>query len=171
MFGIGVYLHMWMKHNALHYRTIPYGFDHFSDGIVVETWMHHEYNRMLTPVIERDDGTIIQSRDDNIYTRILFQQRVLKNPFLVDLSNAESLSGTIPFMEWLLRGPSSQAVDMEGIFYRSDVESKAAEYNHSITERLHQKVLSQRAHHHANHGLYHMNVSSSSSFGVNVIGW
>jgi hypothetical protein len=189
-------------YNASYFEQIPYGFNYFSDGTLIEPWMAALLESMMTPVEERDDGTIIpRFYRDNIYTRLYFQDRVYSNPFLVELPKAQDLEDKITFMDWLLRGPSSYAVDMEGKFYFSEIEDNTwnslnyypmgsvgdphgtdfhmykiwfetqAGENGRISKKLHEKVMSQYKFHYANHDLYHKSASSPSQIGVNVIGW
>jgi hypothetical protein len=198
---IDKYRQLLQKYDASYYEQLYFGFNYFSDGTMIDSWMRALYEAMLEPVQEHEDGTLLFSL--NSYTRIDFQDRVYKDPFLAALSKKESLSsGQLTFLEWLLRGPSSLAVDMEGKFYFSDVEDNVwkslsyypvdhavsnplgtdvhlykfwfehlAQHNGWISKQLHQKVLANTAHHRANHALYHKSAASRLDLGLNVIGW
>jgi hypothetical protein len=185
--------------NYSYFEQIRYGFSYFSDGSVIEPWMIQLYESMMTPVEQLGDGTINpRKHHDNIFTRISFQERIYRDPFLATLPKSHGNKESLTFMQWLLCGPSSKAVDMEGKFYFSEIEEnvwnslhfypmnlreplgddfylwktwfeREAENSDSISKYLQRKVLSMYSYHEANHVLFHR--SGSSDIGLNVIGW
>ena len=154
---------------------------------------------MMIPVLCTKIGRLLENTP-SVYTRIHFQETVFtQNPLeSEDLDRKHGRNMT--FLQWLLKGPSSQAVDMEGTFYFSEIEEQlynslsyypigekvdpqgdgygiwklffqeAYERKH-ISLELHKRVLSADAHHRANHDQFHKTSNSSSDIGVNVTGW
>ena len=195
--SIASYLRRLGDQKSQYFEDIPYGFNHFSNGLIVEPWMRTHYSEMMSPVLCAHDGILLENTP-SVYTRIHFQETVfISNPFeAIDPRHGRNMT----FLQWLLKGPSSQAVDMEGRFYFSEIEEQI--YNSlryypigeqvdpqgdgygkwksffqetykrdHISLELHKRVLSTDAHHRMNHEQFHKTSFSSSDVGVNVIGW
>jgi len=194
------YIELLKKYETSYYEQLEFGFNYFSDGTLIESWIRDLYEKMIQPVLEHEDGTLVYS--ENSYTRIDFQDRVHNNPFLAKLAEKSSSSDQITFLEWLLLGPSTHAVNMDGKFYFSEVEHnvwKSLNYypmnraisnplgedtllykfwfehyahdNGLIYGELHRKVVSNTAYHRTNHASFHKSASSRLDLGINVIGW
>jgi len=208
--NLELYTHLLLqdKYDVSYFHDIPQRFNHFTDGTRIESWMCDHFHDMAQEVDMIDEHTL--KPQDSVYPRILFHDIVYKNYFWTDTIPLSSLSSSerattpyvqlVTFLEWLLNGPYTQAVDMQGNFYLSDIEeniyyqvedeniapypcdsgyvkfkqwfqeSDALNNKSWISLELHERVMNKDRFHRQNHDIYHKN-ASSSEIGLNIFGW
>ena len=121
------YMEVVSSHYTLHYRAVPYGYNHFSDGTKIEPWMRTLYAAAVFPT-GKTKYLIFEEEppyDDVIttYNRFIFQQNVSSNPFC---ATKKCYTDTTKqrFIDWLWNYTPKKAIDMQGDFYYSYIQDK-----------------------------------------------
>jgi glycosyltransferase involved in cell wall biosynthesis len=121
------YIHMLEEHDALAFRTIPYGYSTFFDGTTIEPLMRRVFAAAMYPMnvvanglADSGDATPYYGISLSAYDRVAYQKNVASNPFCASkICNPEK---TLSFLEWYLKYIPESAVDLEGLFFFSGVE-------------------------------------------------
>jgi glycosyltransferase involved in cell wall biosynthesis len=113
-------------HNALEFRSIPYGYGKFSDGTRIDPPMRKAYaaamhsTKFANALAESESATPYYGISLSVYERAAFQKKVSKDPFCAFTRCKEP--DTVSFLEWYLLYIPGSAVDLEGLFFFSGVE-------------------------------------------------
>eukprot|EP00557_Chaetoceros_sp_GSL56_P003305 CAMPEP_0176500960 /NCGR_PEP_ID=MMETSP0200_2-20121128/13878_1 /TAXON_ID=947934 /ORGANISM="Chaetoceros sp., Strain GSL56" /LENGTH=1002 /DNA_ID=CAMNT_0017899759 /DNA_START=162 /DNA_END=3170 /DNA_ORIENTATION=- len=129
---LNAYMQVLNAHDALAFRSIPYGFENLSDGIQISDSMRMTYASAVFPIA--DSSSLVQVANDRSYpgappygiemspfVRYDFQRSVLHDPFCASHSCMGSSSKKL-FWEWALTTIPSHAVDCDGAFFFSALE-------------------------------------------------
>lgn len=123
------YLDLVEKHKTLHYRSIPYGYENFSDGSKIDPWMREIYSAAVFPTrkdeFERDEEPPYKT-SISPFLRIMFKEQALEDPFCAT-SKCHYDTTKMSFMQWLWGVLADKAVDAKGAFYHNIIERKVWE--------------------------------------------
>ena len=109
------YMNLISKHNSSHYCMVPYGYKHFSDGTLIESWMREMYAAAVYPT----GNTSEQERDENPpnivnvspYLRADFDDRAGSAPFCASKGwPSQTKTSTVALFYWLLDTKEDKAV-------------------------------------------------------------
>ena len=113
-------------HDALVFRSIPYGFSSFSDGTTIHPSMRKAYAAAVYPTASANgfadtvDTGKFYGISISTYDRFAYQNNVADDPFCANTLCKGNK--TLSFLEWYLVYIPGLAVDLEGLFFFSSVE-------------------------------------------------
>ena len=126
--ALQTYINMLSDHDALSFRSIPYGYAEFSDGIRITPQMRRAYAAAVYPVLEDTHGFIDMEEATPFYgvsispnDRFSFQKDVYNNPFCTT-DDCTFGSPQMKYIEWFLAHSFHKGVNMEGDFFYSSIE-------------------------------------------------
>ena len=177
-------------------RTLPYSYDHFSDGMKVENWMRYLYASVLYEGFDIDGNPPPYAGVISPYSRDDYKNHVASDPFC---SSEECMDdpSKITFIRWMLGITPGKAIDMDGAFFFSfpqwriwyehpDLQEKFPDptgddyfsftrwfRNDSVKEKMIDNRLKNRwkdvvSEHAYDNASFH---DSTGSNGLNIIGW
>ncbi|KAL3916255.1 MAG: hypothetical protein SGILL_005258 [Bacillariaceae sp.] len=121
------YLFKLQVHNALEFRSIPFGYKSFSDGAKIDPAMRKAYAAAMhsthfagNAMAESESATPYYGISLSVYERAAFQKKVTKDPFCASTHCRDP--DTVTFLEWYLLYIPGSAVDLEGLFFFSGIE-------------------------------------------------
>ena len=122
------YINEVSKHNTLHYREIPYAYNHFTDGTKIEKFMRRLYAAAVYPIhLDKKSDTLeIEDPEYDIYlspfVRTEFLKKVNSNPFCANEDyQKESIKQN--YLDWVWEFSYGSVVDLHGTVYFSNLES------------------------------------------------
>ncbi len=120
------YLGLVEKHNTIHYREIPYGFNNFTDGSPIDLWMREVYAAAIFP-IRTDEFDYVPNppyeTNFSPFLRIMFRDEVFHNPFCAS-NSCHTDTTKQRFHQWMWDVTADKAVDAKGVFFHSFIERK-----------------------------------------------
>ena len=121
---ITAYLDRLKSHNTMRYRYIPYGFEEFSNGAKISTFMRRTFaSAALEPTFHLKKNLFSPYKlQFSPYLRFWFRQHIAwKNPFCASNECLADLSKHT-FFDWMIYANPYSSIDLTGLFFFSQYE-------------------------------------------------